>query len=643
MPDRDDRSDIDRALTPAEPTDAFILALRERLAQEWTQDAPEIVLDAAPRRRPMRATALAAAALVVVAIAAVVVAVRPTQDVGPTGTTPTSPGSSDGPTTSVSTDQPETSLPSATSDTSITPATAVASDGRIVYPFVDPQTCRATGTAVFGVIERPLQLFALSSESPVPIQVVGDPDGGPVAPFAVLLRYFVTDLGIDASHPAAPTMYPDGNGEARWVLPDGSRAYLRSRGLTAEQIRAIVARLVPRDPSAAIPGFDLAPAEDGAPQLLTEQLNTGVTGESHTLTCRAPASDLVYRISALDGDPVYLYGGVIDRPVPLEVGFVGDTLVAIDGERNPAAPTIEDVFGTDDATWGAIGHEIQGMSLHASGCPTISFRGLPSGWGSVLEAAPDAAPGAARLRGPEGSSVTISVPDGNALAGVGAGEVDGYPILASGAQRLILIGRSECPAFELVADGLDDAVVTLLLGSVDLDDRGLNNVHEQVRIDPSSGSVRLFGRGLGERVDADPFVEAVSAAYGAPDADTGWQPMPAELRVSCTDALEYRSVFWADLRVVWERTGDDERLEAWSIGDQAVPLVAPIDDHHPTGSLGITSAEGLAVGADVSMLQQFSIGEENDGRVVIIMAAPVIVSTEGGVITGFGTGRSDCS
>ena len=110
---------------------------------------------------------------------------------------------------------------------------------------------------------------------------------------------------------------------------------------------------MPRATDAAIPGFEFS-AGGGAPswlQLLDEQLNTDVGGEVHRSACTMASSGFGYRISAISGDPIFEYGGVIDRPAPLSVGLKDDTLIVIDGPSDPAAPMAADVVDADPTTW----------------------------------------------------------------------------------------------------------------------------------------------------------------------------------------------------------------------------------------------------------------------------------------------------
>jgi hypothetical protein len=42
---------------------------------------------------------------------------------------------------------------------------------------------------------------------------------------------------------------------------------------------------------------------------------------------------------------------VIDRPVPLEVAYRQGPLVVIEGNEDPTAPRVSDVFNADPDTW----------------------------------------------------------------------------------------------------------------------------------------------------------------------------------------------------------------------------------------------------------------------------------------------------
>jgi hypothetical protein len=235
--------------------------------------------------------------------------------------------------------------------------------GNLVRPSVDANLCaplaaNGDGDDIGSTLD--LHLFAWpTTATSFPIQIIGDPNGGPTAPFALLQRY--PDQG-DVGHGPIVTInnwdvslnvFSNGNGDARWALPDGGMGYLRSRGLDRDALIAIISSLTTRDASAPIPGFDYAPAPTvpSTLQLLAEHLNTGVFGRGATFTCHVASTNFIYRISTLDGDPVFLYALVMDRPVPLEVGYQDGTLVVIGGNADPTAPTVHEVFNMTQSAW----------------------------------------------------------------------------------------------------------------------------------------------------------------------------------------------------------------------------------------------------------------------------------------------------
>lgn len=199
----------------------------------------------------------------------------------------------------------------------------------------------------------------------MPIQIIGEAIDGPAKPFALVQRYFdgerrrmlpvETINGVDVS----VDTYPNGNGEAEWELPDGSIGYLRSRGLDREQLVSIVRQLTPRPTGDAIAGFDYGSDGPEGLALIAERMNTdpvadGFVGGSSI--CHVQSTNFTYRIRAVRGPDIYSFAAVIDAPVPLDVGVVGDsvvgdTVIVIYGPDDPSAPGWRDVVDADEATW----------------------------------------------------------------------------------------------------------------------------------------------------------------------------------------------------------------------------------------------------------------------------------------------------
>lgn len=280
---------------------------------------------------------------------------------------------------------------------------------------------------------------------------------------------------------------------------------------------------------------------------------------------------------------------------------------------------------------------IDGRTVRFPDCPRVVLDTVPDDWALRFEAT-EGSP-IATLAAPSGA-VRVSVGD------LGPGQVsviDGYQATTVVGSRVtrILTARPECGSLEIDASDLAATDEASLLASIDLDDRELTEVDAQIG---GPDGTDLFDRGLFERVDVDPYVDVVSVTYGPPDSDTGWLPMPADFAAICGQHDEYRSIFWDDLRVVFERTGAAEVFTAWAVGDQGTGMLAPDDPHEPSGALGLTAADGVQIGADVSVLDQFPmVGDNGDGTYDIAGAQVRSVSTVDGVITGVSQGRNDCA
>ena len=257
-------------------------------------------------------------------------------------------------TTSVS-DGPSTSVP-------VTASTIEA----LVRPIVDPEVCESFAaiegefggqTVDPGVPPRPY--FARPSEQPVPILILATPTDGPAGGFAFIQRFFDRDdlpIGyvsvIIGDTEFLVRVFENGNGEVGWMLEDGSQGYLRSRGLSDDELVEIVSALSPRSSDAAVPGFDYRQPADSELEVIVDKLNTDpVTGTHASSGCRVAATGDVYSISLVSGAELYQYATVIDRPPQLAVGYGGDTVIIVAGPDTPGAPTLDDIVNADADTW----------------------------------------------------------------------------------------------------------------------------------------------------------------------------------------------------------------------------------------------------------------------------------------------------
>jgi hypothetical protein len=241
----------------------------------------------------------------------------------------------------------------------IRPAIPTTSPQPIVHPFVDPTICNPLAATESTYSNYTWVPFARASGEPLPIQAIGDPALGPTGPFAVVLRYPTQDQAEPVSDPAIINgwavgihTFENGNGEAAWNLSDGTQGYLRSRGLDATALAAMVARLTPRDRSSPLAGFDYA-ISPNAPhlELVAEHLNTGLSGSSATIQCRVETTQFLYTITTIDGDPITGFMSVIDSPPPIEVTSEAGRLIIVIGNRNANAPTASQVSNADPAAW----------------------------------------------------------------------------------------------------------------------------------------------------------------------------------------------------------------------------------------------------------------------------------------------------
>lgn len=270
------------------------------------------------------------------------------------------PSSVTPPVTAISSPAP-TDAPTTTTTTTTTTTSTIPSEAGITRPITDAGICQARSARGGDFANLTLTLFAMSREAPIPIQIIGRPGGDSYDAFALVERFFTsgsldvrgTDTLVINGNTVGISSYPNGNGEARWKLPDGSSAYLRSRGLDAATLATIVAGLTPRDAGAPIPGFDFDVGTKGL-TLLHEHLNVGLAGRSASVQCVVASTGFNYRIGAIDADPIAEYGGVIDRPVPLEVGVRDGTLVVIEGAADPSAPRVADVVNAAPDEWDAL-------------------------------------------------------------------------------------------------------------------------------------------------------------------------------------------------------------------------------------------------------------------------------------------------
>ena len=292
--------------------------------------------------------------------------------VGTTMTTTTAQPPTAPAATTTTTVEPLVSAPATTTPTesqaSASPtsvAVDVSAELAVSRPYVDPALCAPLAAKEWEVHDLMMRPFAVHSESPVAMQVVANAVTGPTGPLALLLRYRDRPLGSNGSDliqindwQVQLLMVPNGNADARWDLPEGGQAYLRARDLDRDTIIALIGALQPRPPDAALLGFDLEAAPGIQPDLaiLHEDTNMSLDGRGAWFACQDTDTEAIYRVQTLAGDPLLQYTGIVDRPRPVDVGGVDDTVIVVTGpSRLPGSPfSAEQVSNTDQATWDAL-------------------------------------------------------------------------------------------------------------------------------------------------------------------------------------------------------------------------------------------------------------------------------------------------
>jgi len=246
--------------------------------------------------------------------------------------------------------------------TSVLPSTTTTPPPELIArPYVDPALCGLGAKAVYAPHDTTWVPFAVAAPQTIPLQVFASPADGVAKPFAVLLRLSGTAGDRANDHPVSIneaqvsiTSWPNGNQAAVWTLPDGTWAYLRSRDLSEAALVALITRLTPREAGAQIPGFDLAPSNTPDDLiLLHEHLNTGLSGTVTRFQCTT-RSEYIYRVDVLEGDPLFVYLGVLDRPRPYAVGVNGSGAITITAGGSSPELTLDDITNADPATWDAL-------------------------------------------------------------------------------------------------------------------------------------------------------------------------------------------------------------------------------------------------------------------------------------------------
>jgi hypothetical protein len=204
---------------------------------------------------------------------------------------------------------PSTTAVAATTPPPAVPAALLAVDG---CPTISATDLRTTGSA---------ELFSRATPDGLAVQAVATP-AGVEGPYAAVLRYrsetrnptFGDRVDVNGRE-ARLFIGPAGQGQISWILEDGSEAYLRSRGLTADQLLAIANALAPRPTDAAVVGFDLT---DTAPPgfALVAETTAPLTTRGASTACH-PSNGADLRVGVVDAPIAVQYAiGVDSLPLP---------------------------------------------------------------------------------------------------------------------------------------------------------------------------------------------------------------------------------------------------------------------------------------------------------------------------------------
>ena len=337
-----------------------------RLVHDAVSDAPDAQLSPPPMvaasttsLRGRWATVGALAAAVVVTVAGLMFVgrdrdsgVQPAEDLPlPASSTPSS-----APPTSTAAD---VSTPSVGTTDGTGPPTesSVANDTEaieIVRPVAAAEQC--TTIAARDGYNKPLSFIGRASNSPVPLALFSDPDDSSGPAFVIVHRFFDDravsgDDFIDIDNTTyGVTQATDGDLEITWQLDDGL-GHARARGLNRDQLIEFVAALEPRPADATVAGFEYQPADTSAHLRLIQETNdSDVEGTVARSVCLADTGTR-YRVTALNGDPVFVYSAMLDRPAPLDTAMVGDAAIVINGPAGPDAPLASDVVNADVSEW----------------------------------------------------------------------------------------------------------------------------------------------------------------------------------------------------------------------------------------------------------------------------------------------------
>ncbi|MGD9995618.1 MAG: hypothetical protein AB7L17_02830 [Ilumatobacteraceae bacterium] len=230
-----------------------------------------------------------------------------------------------------------TELPGALAWIAVSPRAVPPFDPPLVAPVLQLDGCPTRAEQGH---TGPIGLYIHPRAGPHPVQLIANPTLGAAGPYAIVERFFTDQRSTtpDPFEPADVRIAGDGQGEASWVLDDGSEVYIRERGFDADQVIALADALVARPTDAAIAGFDLDPPALSGVQIVSE--TAALTGSAAGTNCVVADAGMVSAL-VLEGEPVFSYAVALDwAPVPYVVDLGDGRLLSISTGLLP----IEDVL-----------------------------------------------------------------------------------------------------------------------------------------------------------------------------------------------------------------------------------------------------------------------------------------------------------
>jgi len=336
-----------------------------RLVHDAVSDAPDAHLSPPPvvaaasstSRRGRWVTVGALAAAVVVTVAGLMFVGRD-RDTGlqpieespvPASSTPNS-----APPTSTATDVSAPSVEATTEPPTESSVGIETETDEIARPLAAAEQC--TTIAASDGYNKPLSFIGRASSNPVPLALFDFPAASTDPMFVVVHRFF-DDRSVSGDEfinidntTYGVTQATDGDLEITWQLDD-SLGLARARGLKRDQLVDFVVALEPRPADAIVAGFDYQPVDTSAQFRLIQEINDfDVEGTVARSVCLANTGNR-YRVTALNGDPVFVYSAMLDRPAPLDMAMVGDAAVLINGPSAADAPRASDVVNAGVSEW----------------------------------------------------------------------------------------------------------------------------------------------------------------------------------------------------------------------------------------------------------------------------------------------------